>query len=116
SQRSSSKSLITISRGSKLKIEKGNTIRFFIWWKDVAYNRVDIDLLLVKDTKLVCNSVSDGVDILGNPKMVEECVEIETESKSLSLLVELQRDAIYEIKACAENNLDYKDYRECVLR
>ena len=61
-------------------------------------NRDDIDLLLVKDTKLVCNSVSDGVDILGNPKMVEECVEIETESKSLSLLVELQRDAIYELK------------------
>lgn len=47
SQRSSSKSLITISRGSKLKIEKGNTIRFFIWWKDVAYNRVDIDLSAV---------------------------------------------------------------------
>lgn len=49
SQRSASKALKTVSRGSRIKLEDGkNTVRFFIWWKDIksaSYNsRVDIDL------------------------------------------------------------------------
>jgi hypothetical protein len=49
SQRSASKALRTIVRGSKLRISEGNTIRFFIWWKEGQINgveteRVDIDL------------------------------------------------------------------------
>lgn len=48
SQRSASKSLKTISRGSKIQISK-NTIRFFLWWKEGIVEgkntgRVDIDL------------------------------------------------------------------------
>ena len=41
SQRSASKSLRTVSRGSKITIPEGNTLRFFVWWKG---NIVDIDL------------------------------------------------------------------------
>lgn len=49
SQRSASKALRTIVRGSKLDIPEGDTIRFFLWWKEGEVNgkktgRVDIDL------------------------------------------------------------------------
>lgn len=49
SQRSASKALRTVVRGSKLAIPEGDTIRFFIWWKEGLVNgeetdRVDIDL------------------------------------------------------------------------
>jgi len=52
SQRSASKSLRTIVRGSKLTIPGGNTIRFFTWWKEGFVggkhtDRVDIDLSAV---------------------------------------------------------------------
>lgn len=43
SQRSASKTLHTVSRGSKLDMPDGNTIRFFIWWHD-GESRTDIDL------------------------------------------------------------------------
>lgn len=41
--RSASKSLVTIGRGSKLQLPPGNTIRFFIYWKD-GKSRTDLDL------------------------------------------------------------------------
>lgn len=41
--RSASKALKTISRGSKIDLPEGNTIRFFIYWKD-GNNRTDLDL------------------------------------------------------------------------
>ena len=48
SMRSSNKSIRTISRGSKIDTGKKDTIRFFIWWKDITkdeyINTVDIDL------------------------------------------------------------------------
>ena len=44
SQRSASASMRTIVRGSRLDIPPGNTIRLFIWWKDIGDQRVDIDL------------------------------------------------------------------------
>lgn len=48
SQRSASKSLRTLVRGSRIPFPEGNTIRFFIWWKnmtpDARSGRVDIDL------------------------------------------------------------------------
>ncbi|WP_282937133.1 TerD family protein [Paenibacillus sp. RC67] len=52
SQRSASKSLRTIVRGSKLQMPKGNTIRFFTWWKEGVIDErptgpVDIDLSAV---------------------------------------------------------------------
>ncbi|OBR68076.1 cytoplasmic protein [Paenibacillus oryzae] len=50
--RSASKSLRTLSRGSRLAMPEGNTIRFFLWWKEglangVYTDRVDIDLSAV---------------------------------------------------------------------
>lgn len=42
-QRSASKALKTISRGSKINLSPGDTIRFFIYWKD-GKNRTDLDL------------------------------------------------------------------------
>lgn len=41
--RSASKGLKTVARGSRVKLPAGNTIRFFIYWKD-GYSRTDIDL------------------------------------------------------------------------
>lgn len=46
SLRSTSKALKTISRGSRLPLLDGNTLRFFIWWKD-GKDRTDIDLSAV---------------------------------------------------------------------
>lgn len=34
SQRSASKALKTVSRGSKIELPEGSTLRFFIWWRD----------------------------------------------------------------------------------
>ncbi|MFD2332660.1 TerD family protein [Cohnella sp. GCM10020058] len=52
SQRSASKSLRTIVRGSRVPIPDGDTIRFFTWWKEGLVDgqptgRVDIDLSAV---------------------------------------------------------------------
>jgi hypothetical protein len=44
SQRSASRSLRTIVRGSKLPFRDGDTIRFFIWWKQRLDDRTDLDL------------------------------------------------------------------------
>jgi stress response protein SCP2 len=43
SMRSASKALKTISRGSKIDLPEGDTIRFFIYWKD-GKHRTDLDL------------------------------------------------------------------------
>lgn len=52
SQRSASKALRTIVRGSRLPMPEGDTIRFFSWWKEGIVDgkptgRVDIDLSAV---------------------------------------------------------------------
>lgn len=52
SRRSASKALRTIVRGSRLPMPEGDTIRFFLWWKEGLVNgketgRVDIDLSAV---------------------------------------------------------------------
>jgi len=44
--RSASKALKTVARGSKINIPEGDTLRFFIWWKD-GMERTDIDLSAV---------------------------------------------------------------------
>jgi stress response protein SCP2 len=41
--RSASKALRSLSRGSRLSLPEGNTIRFFLWWRD-GKGRADIDL------------------------------------------------------------------------
>ncbi|SCW86059.1 hypothetical protein SAMN04487970_107510 [Paenibacillus tianmuensis] len=56
SQRSASKALRTIVRGSRVKMPEGDTIRFFLWWKEGMVNgkhtgRVDIDLSAVMYNK-----------------------------------------------------------------
>jgi hypothetical protein len=52
SQRSASKALRTLVRGSRLPLPAGGTLRFFLWWKeglvgDKPTGRVDIDLSAV---------------------------------------------------------------------
>lgn len=52
SQRSASKALRTIVRGSRIPMGEGDTIRFFSWWKEgevdgTSTGRVDIDLSAV---------------------------------------------------------------------
>jgi hypothetical protein len=43
-QRSASKSLRTIARGSRLDLPASKAIRFFVWWKEPRGVRTDIDL------------------------------------------------------------------------
>jgi hypothetical protein len=42
-QRSASRALRTLARGSRVALGDGNTVRFFIWWKN-GDSRVDLDL------------------------------------------------------------------------
>jgi stress response protein SCP2 len=44
--RSASKALTTIARGSKINLPEGDTLRFFVWWKD-GKGRTDLDLSAV---------------------------------------------------------------------
>lgn len=46
SQRSASKALRTVARGSRLSLPEGNTLRFFLWWRN-GRERTDIDLSAV---------------------------------------------------------------------
>jgi hypothetical protein len=46
-QRSASKTLRTISRGSRLALPACDTLRFFVWWKEPKEERTDIDLAAV---------------------------------------------------------------------
>lgn len=41
--RSASKALRTVARGSRVELGMGETVRFFIWWKD-GLSRTDLDL------------------------------------------------------------------------
>lgn len=46
SQRSASKSLHTVGRGSRMPLPEGKVLRFFLWWKN-GTSRTDIDLSAV---------------------------------------------------------------------
>ena len=46
-QRSASKALRTIARGSRLTLPTTDTLRFFVWWKEPEGQRTDIDLAAV---------------------------------------------------------------------
>jgi hypothetical protein len=43
SERSASKALRTITRGSRMRLPEADTLRFFLWWKN-GHSRTDIDL------------------------------------------------------------------------
>jgi len=43
SQRSASKAIRTVTRGSKITIPDGDTLRFFAWWKDIPDDNTNID-------------------------------------------------------------------------
>ena len=95
-QRAASKALKTIAAGSRLALDIGNTVRFFIYWKDTDSERVDIDLSAlvfdaehtVKATIAFYNlkesfAVHSG-DITSAPKGASEFIDIDI-SKALSL-------------------------------
>ena len=46
-QRSASKALRTIARGSRLTLPTTDTLRFFVWWREPEGQRTDIDLAAV---------------------------------------------------------------------
>lgn len=57
SQRSASKSLRTLVRGSKIPLPDSNVIRFFLWWKN-GRDRTDIDLsAAMYDEKLIYKDI-----------------------------------------------------------
>lgn len=97
SQRSASRTLRTIVRGSRIKLEEGkNTARFFLWWHDLDNGRVDVDLSAMmynSDWKYVdhisytnLHSQHDGViachsgDITSAPEGACEFIDIDLDS------------------------------------
>ena len=99
SQRSASKALRTITRGSQFDMPKGDTIRFFLWWKEGKINGVhtgdvDIDLSAIsydeewnyKDeidysylTSMLFNGCHSG-DIVTAPNGAAEFIDIDIPS------------------------------------
>ncbi len=88
-QRAASKALQTIAVGSRLALDVGNTVRFFIYWKDAESGRVDIDLSalvfdaehVVKGTIAYYNlkeqyAVHSG-DIVAAPEGASEFIDID---------------------------------------
>lgn len=86
--RSASKSLKTIARGSRIELPDGNTIRFFIYWKD-GNGRTDIDLSAValdKESMMVTTIAYYNLkefggyhsgDITSAPEGASEFIDIE---------------------------------------
>ncbi|MFD0711455.1 TerD family protein [Paenibacillus sp. GCM10027626] len=99
SQRSASKSLRTLVRGSRLAMPAGDTIRFFLWWKEGKVDgketgRVDIDLsaILYDDNwqymehisytnlRSACYNAAHSGDIVSAPKGACEFIDIDIPS------------------------------------
>lgn len=90
SQRSASKSLRTLVRGSRLPLSTCTTLRFFVWWKN-GRSRVDIDLSAAMydtkyqyiDTLAYYNLKNFGAhhsgDIVDAPKGASEFIDIDVE-------------------------------------
>ncbi len=88
SQRSASKALRTIVRGSRLPLPDCTTLRFFVWWKN-GRNRVDIDLSAVMygeryryvDTLAYYNLKNFGAhhsgDIVDAPQGASEFIDVD---------------------------------------
>ena len=98
SQRSASKALRTLARGSRMQLPEGNVVRFFLWWKEGKIDgqptgRVDLDLSAtifrhnwkylshisytnLKDTNLNC---CHSGDITSAPKGASEFIDIDIE-------------------------------------
>lgn len=118
SQRSASKSLKTLVRGSRIPLEDGNTVRFFIWWKNGS-GRTDIDLSAVAYNKdyqyitdisyynlkneLGCHSG----DIVNAPNGASEFIDVNIE-KAIQLGYRYIVMSIY-----SYTHQPYKDLPEC---
>jgi hypothetical protein len=88
SQRSASKSLRTLVRGSRLLLPSCTTLRFFVWWKN-GRSRVDIDLSAAMydaeyryiDTLAYYNLKNFGAhhsgDVVDAPKGAAEFIDID---------------------------------------
>ncbi|MEG2803283.1 TerD family protein [Stenotrophomonas sp.] len=88
SQRSASKALRTLVRGSRVPLPKDNTLRFFTWWRN-GRSRVDIDLsaalfgedLAYIDTLAYYNLVTYGAhhsgDIVDAPHGASEFIDVD---------------------------------------
>ena len=99
SQRSASKSLRQLTRGSRLPIPPGDTVRFFIWWKEGMINGnptedVDLDLSAVvydaewnylehvsyTNLKSDCYRAFHSGDIISAPDGASEFIDLELPS------------------------------------
>lgn len=94
--RSASKSLRTLTRGSRIDLPAGDCIRMFLWWKNMKNDRVDIDLsaLLLDDEWNVVEQIAyynlrgqggafvHSGDITSAPKGACEFIDIDMPSVS----------------------------------
>ena len=88
SQRSASKTLKTIVRGSRIPLENKSTVRFYVFWKDSKGQRIDVDLSAVflksdwtfhsqvSYTNLRNGSAYHSGDITSAPKGASEFIDI----------------------------------------
>jgi hypothetical protein len=123
SQRSASKTMKTVSRGSKFPLGDKGTIRFFIWWKNYEENRVDIDLSSVmydEDWKMKCNIAytntrSDSYksfhsgDITDAPNGASEFIDVDI----ASVLKNGGRYIVMDVRSFTRQN--FSDIPECFV-
>jgi hypothetical protein len=118
SQRSASKALRTLVRGSRLPLPDCSTLRFFVWWKN-GRSRVDIDLSAAMydadfryiDTLAYYNLKNFGAhhsgDIVDAPKGAAEFIDID--------LAECLKQSVRYVVMCLNSFTEqpYCDLPEC---
>jgi hypothetical protein len=118
SQRSASKSLRTIVRGSRLPLPQCNTLRFFLWWRN-GKSRVDVDLSAAMyasdfgyiDTLAYYNLKNFGAhhsgDIVDAPNGASEFIDVD--------LARCAAKGVRYVVMCLNNftNQPYCDLPEC---
>ena len=118
SQRSASKALRTIARGSRIRLPDADTLRFFIWWKNGTY-RTDIDLsaAMFKQDFTYANTLSyynlkdfgghHSGDIVDAPLGASEFIDVSIEKL-------LTADVAYIVMAVTSfTGQPYRDLPEC---
>lgn len=118
SQRSASKSLRTISRGSRLPLPDCSILRFFVWWKD-GESRTDLDLsaAFLGDDYRYLSSVGyynlrehgcyHSGDITSAPKGAAEFIDLD--------IKKVLGQGVRYVAMCVNSytNQPYKDLPEC---
>ncbi|KKK69854.1 hypothetical protein LCGC14_2929850, partial [marine sediment metagenome] len=101
SQRSASKILKTVARGSKYNLPEGDTIRLFIWWKD-GLARADLDLsAMFLDDDYNCKEQISYTKLKNKNIGAVHSGDITSAPKGASEFIDIS------IKKCLDKNIRY---------